>query len=140
MENKEKNILIIAGEPSGDMRAAELLKELKNLSTDFRLWGIGGDLMESEGVELIEHTKELSIVGVWEAIKEYPKIRAQYKKCTENILKRKPSCAILVDYPGFNLQIAKFLHKNNIPVIYYVIPQVWAWGQRRVRGFIFEYA
>lgn len=128
------NILIIAGEPSGDMRAGELLKELKSLLPGVSFWGIGGDCMKRKGVDLIEHVSNLSIVGVWEAIRNLGKIRRQYKNLTDSIQKRKPAMAILVDYPGFNLKIAGFLHRMNIPVIYYIIPQVWAWGEGRIRS------
>ena len=132
MNTSHNNILIITGEPSGDMRGAELLKELKPLVSNISFWGIGGDRLEAEGLELIEHVRNLSIVGVWEALKSIGTIRSQYKKCVENICRRKPTAVILVDYPGFNLRIAKYLHKHNIPVIYYIIPQVWAWGEGRV--------
>ncbi|MDP8299929.1 MAG: lipid-A-disaccharide synthase [Candidatus Tantalella remota] len=128
-----KNILIIAGEPSGDMRAAELVKELTKMMPDARFWGVGGDLSEAEDVELVEHIRNLSIIGIWEAIKKLPKIHTQYKALTENVLKRKPDLAILVDYPGFNLKMARFLSGQSIPVVYYIIPQVWAWGAGRVK-------
>jgi lipid-A-disaccharide synthase len=128
-----KNILIVAGEPSGDIRAGELLKELNKLLPDSNFWGIGGDLMASEGVELTEHIRNLSLVGVWEIVLNLKKIFSQYKQLTKNIIKRKPDMAILVDYPGFNLKIARFLHKQKIPVVYYVIPQVWVWGKNRVK-------
>jgi lipid-A-disaccharide synthase len=128
------NILIIAGEPSGDIRGGELLSELKGLLPETSFWGIGGDRMKDEGVELIEHVQNLSIVGVWEAIKDLSRIREQYKQVAENVKKRKPSLAILIDYPGFNLKIASFLHREKIPVVYYIIPQVWAWGQSRVKS------
>ncbi|MFQ5952344.1 MAG: lipid-A-disaccharide synthase [Candidatus Omnitrophota bacterium] len=127
------NILIIAGEPSGDIRAGELIRELKKLLSGVSFWGIGAGRMEQEGVELIEHVSKLSIVGVWEAIKSLSKIREQYKNVTEEVLKRKPALAILVDYPGFNLKIASFLHKLDIPVVYYIIPQIWAWGGGRIK-------
>ncbi len=127
------NILIVAGEPSGDMRAGELLKDLTDSLPGVSFWGIGGDNMLEKGVELIEHVRDLSVAGVWEAIKNYPKIRAQYRNCVENIRQKRPIAAILIDYPGFNLRLAKYLHKENIPVIYYVIPQVWAWGRNRIK-------
>ena len=130
----EKNILIVAGEPSGDTRAGELLAELKEMLPGARFWGIGGDLMRSEGVELVEHISALSIVGVWEVVKNLSKINKQYNDLVSEIRKRKPSLAVLVDYPGFNLRLASFLHKEGIPVIYYVIPQVWAWGGHRVKA------
>ncbi|MBU0570423.1 MAG: lipid-A-disaccharide synthase [Candidatus Omnitrophica bacterium] len=133
MNITRNNILIISGEPSGDARGAELLRELKPLACDMSFWGIGGDRLRDEGLELIEHVKNLSIVGVWEALTRIGTIRSQYKKCVENIRRRKPVAAILVDYPGFNLRIAKYLSEQSIPVIYYIIPQVWAWGRGRVR-------
>jgi len=128
-----KNILIVAGEPSGDIRAGELLKELNKIMPGCSFWGIGGDMMEAQGVELTEHIRNLSLVGIWEIVLNLKKIFTQYKKLTKNILKRKPDMAILIDYPGFNLKIARFLHKQKIPVVYYVIPQVWAWGKNRVK-------
>ncbi len=127
------NILIITGEPSGDMRGGELLKELKKLAPETSFWGIGGDHMEDEGMELIENVRDLSIIGVWEIFSKLPKIHAQYRNVIQNTLKRKPALAILIDYPGFNLKLAKFLHSQNIPVIYYIIPQVWAWGSWRIK-------
>ncbi len=130
----KKNILIIAGEPSGDMRGGEVLGELKKLLPDVSFWGIGGDRMEREGVELIEHVRKLSIVGVWEAVKKLSIIREQYRNVIDNVRKRKPTLAILVDYPGFNLKLARFLHRSNIPVVYYIVPQVWAWGSWRIRS------
>lgn len=129
---KKGNILIIAGEPSGDIRGGELLKELKQIRKDLYFWGIGGDSMQNEGVELVGHVRDFSIVGFTEVIKKLPLIAKQYKKIERLILERKPSAAILIDYPGFNLKIAKLLHKHNIPVIYYIIPQVWAWGKGRI--------
>ncbi|MCK4852161.1 MAG: lipid-A-disaccharide synthase [Candidatus Omnitrophica bacterium] len=133
MKNSPENILIIAGEPSGDMRGGELIKELNRYLPDASFWGIGGDHMLEQGVELIEHIRELSIIGVWEAVKNHSRTKAQYAKCVENIRKRKPLAAILIDYPGFNLAIAKHLHAKGIRVIYYIIPQVWAWGRGRTR-------
>jgi len=128
-----KNILIISGEPSGDMRGGELAKELKKLLPETSLWGIGGDSMAGVGVALSEHIRDFSFVGAWEVLCNLSKIREQYKNLTKLIIKNKPFAAILIDYPGFNLRIARFLRENKIPVIYYIIPQVWAWGAHRVR-------
>lgn len=128
-----KNVLIIAGEPSGDARSSELLKELKKLLPDISFWGVGGDLMAREGVDLIAHIRDFCVMGVWEAVKSLGRIRSQLAHITGEIKARKPSFAILVDYPGFNLKIAHFLKSQNIPVVYYVVPQVWAWGEWRVK-------
>ncbi|MBD3296265.1 MAG: lipid-A-disaccharide synthase [Candidatus Omnitrophica bacterium] len=129
----KKNILIIAGEHSGDQRAGEMVKELRSLMPDLDLWGIGGDLMRDNGVELIEHVRNLSLVGIWDVIKNIFTIKEQFAKVMEEVDRRQPSMAILVDYPGFNLRIAERLHKKGIPVVYYIIPQIWAWGMNRVR-------
>ncbi|MGD2278524.1 MAG: lipid-A-disaccharide synthase [Candidatus Omnitrophota bacterium] len=129
----KKNILIIAGEPSGDIRAGELIKELKKFLPEVHFWGIGGDRMEAEGVELIKHVRHFSIIGVWEAIKKLPQIHRQFKDVVKNARERKPFLAVLVDYPGFNLKLAAFLHGEKIPVIYYIIPQIWAWGGGRIK-------
>ena len=89
--------------------------------------------MSSAGVELIEHIRDLSIVGITEIVKHLPKIRRQYLNCVRQINENRPDALILVDYPGFNLKLAKYAHSLGIPVIYYIIPQVWAWGTGRVK-------
>ncbi|MBD3380347.1 MAG: lipid-A-disaccharide synthase [Candidatus Omnitrophica bacterium] len=128
----EKNILIIAGEPSGDLHASKLAGELKSLLPETTLWGVGGDKMASRGVELVEHIKNFSMVGVWEVILKLAVIRKQFAHILSEVDARRPSLAILVDYPGFNLKIARELKKKGIPVAYYIIPQVWAWGKGRI--------
>ncbi|MBF0493703.1 MAG: lipid-A-disaccharide synthase [Candidatus Omnitrophica bacterium] len=132
--NKISNIFISAGEPSGDVRGGELLAKLKKSLPNTKFWGIGGDAMSLEGARLIEHIKNLSLVGVWEVIINLHKIRSQFKNCANSIKKNKPALAILIDYPGFNLRLAKYLHEEHIPVVYYIIPQVWAWGEHRTRA------
>jgi len=129
----DKNILIITGEPSGDMRAGELLKELRPMMPGVRFWGIGGAHMRKQGAELTEDISNLSIVGAWEAVVKLPLVRRQYRDVAAHVREKKPMLAVLIDYPGFNLRVARFLHKENIPVVYYVIPQVWAWGRERVK-------
>lgn len=128
-----KNILIIAGEPSGDIRAGELLRELKDLEGGAHFWGIGGDSLAGEGMELVEHIRDHSMVGVVEIVSKLPKIFSQINNIKKEIEKRKPDFAILVDYPGFNLKIARILKKNKVPVVYYIVPQVWAWGEHRIK-------
>jgi len=129
----KNNILIIAGEPSGEIRGSELIRELKKLLPEASFWGIGGDNMEKLGVELIGHIRDFSIVGIWGVIKNLGKIRKQFRAVTSEAEKRGPSLAILIDYPGFNLRLAEILTNKGIPVVYYVIPQVWAWGAHRVK-------
>ena len=115
------------------MRGAEIVSEIKKLAPDADLWGIGGDNMQREGVELTDHVKNLSFMGLMGVIKNLGKIRKQFKSITTEAKKRKPDLAILIDYPGFNLRVAKALHKMNIPVVYYIIPQVWVWHESRVK-------
>lgn len=128
-----KNILILTGEASGDARASEMLFHLKEELPGISFWGFGGDLLKEQGVELIEHIKNLSIVGVWEAVVKLPVIFQQIRQLKKEVRRRRPFMAILIDYPGMNLKIARFLKKEKIPVVYYVLPQVWAWGGWRIR-------
>jgi lipid-A-disaccharide synthase len=102
------------------------------LRPDIDLFGLGGDRMKASGVSLLYHTNQLSILGFWEVLKHLPFIREVENKLLEEIDTRKPSLAILIDYPGFNLRLAKKLRERKIPVMYYVSPQVWAWGKGRI--------
>ena len=124
---------IIAGEASGDLHGANLIKEIKKLDSNaaFRCWG--GDLMEEEGVEIVKHYKDLAFMGFLEVIKNIRTILGNMKFCKKDILDYKPDAVIFIDYPGFNLRIAEFVHQNKIPTLYYVSPQVWAWKSSRVK-------
>ncbi len=126
-------ILIIAGEVSGDTHGAALLRELKTLNGDIHAFGIGGDILEAEGMENIFHIRDMAFMGIGEVIRHLPFIRKVHQTIIGRTAKEKPDCAILVDYPGFNLRLAKSLDRLNIPVIYYISPQLWAWGRRRVK-------
>jgi lipid-A-disaccharide synthase len=128
-----KKFFIISGEVSGDKHASHLVRALKNeYSNDLQIMGIGGDSLANEGVELIEHIKNISFLGLWEVVKNIKTIKKILNKTKEKILEFLPDAVILVDYPGFNLKIAEFAKKNHIKVIYYICPQIWAWGQNRV--------
>lgn len=124
---------IIAGEASGDLHGSNLIKELKkkDATADIRCWG--GDKMEAAGATLVKHYKELAFMGFLEVIKNLRTILKNIKICKEDILQYKPTVLILIDYPGFNLRIAKWAKENNIKVIYYISPQVWAWKENRVK-------
>ena len=127
-----QSILIVAGESSGDNVGGLLCAEIKILRPELELFGLGGDRMDTSGVSLLYHTNQLSILGFWEVLKHLPFIREVERKLLEEIDRRKPSLAILIDYPGFNLRLAKKLKKRGIAVMYYVSPQVWAWGKGRI--------
>jgi len=123
---------IIAGEASGDLHGSNLMKELNLLdpNADFRYWG--GDLMQAQSGVLVKHYKDLAFMGFLEVVANLSTIIKNLKFCKDDILKYKPDVVILIDYPGFNLRIANFLKTQNIKVIYYISPQVWAWKQSRV--------
>jgi lipid-A-disaccharide synthase len=123
---------IIAGEASGDLHASNLMKALKSLDSQatFRCWG--GEKMEAVGGHLAEHYKNTAFMGFIEVIKNLRTILGFIKKCKADILAEKPDVIILVDYPGFNLRIAKWAHKQGFKIVYYITPQVWAWHQSRV--------
>lgn len=124
---------ISAGEHSGDLHASNLMKELKKCDTaaEFRCWG--GDLMQAEGAVLVKHIRDISFMGFSEVIMNIRTIMANFKLCRADILAWKPDVLILVDYPGFNLRMAEFAHKQGIRVFFYISPQVWAWKKGRVK-------
>lgn len=128
----KKTILITAGETSGDIHAANLIRNLKKIYPGVRFVGIGGNRMEEEGVELLERMERLSIIGIAEIFPKLGLIIRTYKKIIRRAQKEKPDLVILVDYPGFNLTLAKKLKKMGVKVIYYITPQVWAWGKSRI--------
>ena len=124
---------IIAGEASGDLHGSNLIKELKkfDVTADVRCWG--GDLMEKAGGHLVKHYRDLAFMGFAEVVKNLGTILKNLKFCKEDILNFKPDALILIDYPGFNLRIAKWAKQQAIKVIYYISPQVWAWKENRVK-------
>ncbi len=124
---------IIAGEASGDLHGSNLIAALKmkDTSADIRCWG--GDKMQATGATLVKHYKELAFMGFTEVIKNLGTIFKNLKFCKEDILQYHPDALILVDYPGFNLRIAKWAKLQGFKVIYYISPQVWAWKENRVK-------
>lgn len=129
-----KRILIAAGEVSGDRHAAHLVAALKQRAPEWEFVGIGGDQMHDAGVELLHHISQLAFLGFVEIIKHIPFIRRVFGDIKDEI-RRGIDAAILVDYPGFNLRLARMLKKEGIPVIYYICPQMWAWGEKRIEKF-----
>jgi len=128
-----KNIFISAGEASGDIHATNLIKDLKKLSPDLAFSGIGGKRMEEAGVNIIERMDKFSIIGVWEAIINLGHVHRIYNKIMKQLKAKKPDVAILIDYPGFNLTLAKALKRIGVKkVVYYITPQVWVWGAFRI--------
>lgn len=123
---------IIAGEASGDLHGSNLMKALKQKdpNAEFRFWG--GDLMKEQGGTLVKHYRDLAFMGFLEVAMNLKTILTNIKFCKDDIKNNKPDVLILVDYPGFNLRIAKFAKELGIKVIYYISPQLWAWKEGRV--------
>ena len=126
-------LMIIAGETSGDLHGGQLVRELKALDPGLEIFGIGGDRMRAEGMELFYHVSELSFMGLAEVIGHLPFIRSVMRKLETELYARKPDAVVLIDYPGFNLRFARKVKKAGIPVVYFISPKVWAWGRGRVR-------
>ena len=123
---------IIAGEASGDLHGSNLVKGLleKDPSAQIRAWG--GELMRQAGAEVVKDYRENSIMGFVEVVANIGKILGNMKECCKDILAFNPDVVILIDYPGFNMKIAKFAKKHGLKVFYYIAPKVWAWKERRV--------
>ena len=130
---KKDKFLIIAGEPSGDRHAALLVEQLKTNFPCLEVFGIGGEEMATAGVQILYRMEQLAFLGLAEVFRHLPFIRQVYNSLLHWIKSEKPQAVILVDYPGFNLRFARMVKKSGIPVIYYICPQLWAWGQHRVR-------
>ena len=128
-----KSVLIIAGEASGDLHGAALIKELKKPDSHLNFDGIGGNKMKSNDMELIYHSDRMSFLGFVEVVKHLPFIRKVQKELLDEVKIRKTKFAILIDYPGFNISIAKKLKALGVETFYYISPQVWAWGKGRVK-------
>jgi lipid-A-disaccharide synthase len=125
---------IIAGEASGDLHGSNLIKELKKLDTAASLRCWGGDLMWEAGGQVVKHYKDLAFMGFIEVVANLPTILSNLKWCKEDVQHFGPDVLVLIDYPGFNLRIAKWAKENGIKVVYYISPQVWAWKESRVKG------
>jgi lipid-A-disaccharide synthase len=125
---------IIAGEASGDLYGSNLVKELrlKDSKADIRAWG--GDLMKKQGVDLVKHYKDHNYMGFLEVIRNLGTILKNISFCKQDIKAFSPDALILIDFPGFNMRIAKYFYQYSFPVLYYIAPQVWAWKENRVEA------
>lgn len=127
---------LIAGEASGDLHASNLMQSLKNRDPKAEFRFFGGDLMQSEGGTLVKHYREMAFMGIIPVIMNIRTISRNLSFCKSDIKSYKPDAVILIDYPGFNLKIAKYVKKSlGIPVYYYISPKVWAWKEYRVKQF-----
>ncbi len=133
MSDTRQKILIVAGEESGDMRAAPLVRAIKHYAPGTQFIGIAGDRCRQEGVDTFTDIRDLAVIGFVEVIKNFSRLKKVFDLTVQKAREEKPDLAILVDYPGFNLRLAAELKKLNIKVVYYVSPQVWAWKASRVK-------
>ena len=133
MTLKMNKVFIVAGEPSGDIHAAKLVSALKEISPKTKFFGNGGDKMSESGVEIIHHINDLSVMGFIEVIKHLPKLLNILQSTVSSIKNIKPDRIILVDYPGFNLRLAKKIKSLRIPITYFILPQLWAWKESRIK-------
>ena len=125
---------LIAGEPSGDLHASRLMRSLKHRDAEAEFRFFGGDLMAAEGGTLVKHYRELAYMGFIPVLMHLPTILRNMATCKQDIAAWHPDVVILVDYPGFNLDIAKYVKANDIcPVYYYISPKIWAWKEYRIK-------
>ena len=128
-----KRVVIVAGEASADHHGAALVEMLKQLLPETRFCGIGGKELEKAGVHILFHSSEMAVVGLTEAVVRIKTILKAARRLKEVLREKRPDLLILLDYPEFNLYLAKFAKRLNVPVLYYISPQVWAWRKGRVR-------
>jgi lipid-A-disaccharide synthase len=129
----KKSIMILAGDASGDIYGANLVLAIKRLSSDIAFSGLGGPEMEKVGVRIMYQLSAVAVVGMTEIIPRMRYIIRALRELKTRLVVSPPDLLILIDYPGFNLNVAKRAHSLGIPVLYYIPPQVWAWWERRVR-------
>ena len=126
---------IIVGEASGDLHASHLMASLKKEDSQAEFRFIGGDLMQAVGGTLVKHYREMAYMGFVPVLLHLRTIFANMAYCKRDIVEWKPDALILVDYPGFNLDIAKYIHSTtNIPIYYYISPKIWAWKEWRIKA------
>jgi len=126
-------LAVVAGEASGDLHASEVIHELKQLVPGLSMFGIGGDRLAAEGVELLHHAREMGIVGLVNVIRHLPMFRRVFDELIARIAADRPDVVLLVDYPDFNLRVAKKCRELGLRVVYYISPQLWAWRRGRVK-------
>ncbi len=123
---------IVSGEASGDLHGANLVKSIKKIAPKSTFVGWGGDLMQEQGVLIKKHYKDLAFMGFLEVVKNIRTIFKNIKLCKQQIIEEQPDAIIFIDYPGFNLRMAKFAKKEKFKTLYYISPTIWAWKENRI--------
>jgi lipid-A-disaccharide synthase len=127
-----EKLMVVAGERSGDLHASRIIASLRKLSPSIEVFGVGGERMLRSGAEILTDMTGLAVVGLAEVVRKYFAFRRLFHSLLEVARERRPDAVLLVDYPGFNLRLAPAMKSLGIRVVYFVSPQVWAWGENRV--------
>jgi lipid-A-disaccharide synthase len=130
--NPKLSFLISAGEASGETYGAQIISAIRAIAPEAEFFGLGGDLMREAGCDLVVEARDVAVVGLVEVVSHLPRIYGEFQKLLRAVDERRPTAAILIDFPDFNFRLARKLHARGIPVFYYVSPQLWAWRQGRV--------
>lgn len=128
-----RSVMVLAGEVSGDMHVAGVIRELKKLDPSLSFWGMAGDQCADAGMDILYHTDDMAVMGLAEVLKKYSFFKRAFKRMLQELDRRKPDAVIMVDYPGFNLRFAKKIKAKPVKKIYYISPQVWAWKKARIK-------
>jgi lipid-A-disaccharide synthase len=130
---KSKKILLVAGEVSGDLHGSHLMKAIQRIDPDIQFFGVGGEGLERAGMKLLYHSQSLSVVGITEVFLKLRTILKALRGLKKSLDRERPDLVILIDFPDFNLRLAKMAHRRGIPILYYIGPQVWAWRPKRIK-------
>jgi lipid-A-disaccharide synthase len=132
-KTKAKKVLIVTGEASGDLHASHLVKEMLTLEPDVYCYGMGGEKLRAAGTHIVFDIAQLAVMGITEVIRHFGQIYRVFTTLKGLLKNDRPDLIILVDYPDFNLRLAKVAHKYGVPVLYYISPQIWAWRINRIK-------
>jgi lipid-A-disaccharide synthase len=127
-----RTLLVLTGEPSGDLAAGRLVSELRAIDQEVRVVAVGGEALRAQGAEILCDIRELGAMGFVEVLRQIPRLSRLEKTLQEFLDRERPAAIVPVDYPGFNLRVARAAKVRGIPVVYYIAPQVWAWGKGRL--------
>jgi lipid-A-disaccharide synthase len=130
---KSKKVMMVTGEASGDLHGAHLMETIHRVDPNIQFFGMGGEALKRAGMNLLYHNQSLSVVGITEVLLKLGSIRNALRGLKRSLEIERPDLVILIDFPDFNLRLAKFVHERGIPVFYYISPQVWAWRPGRVK-------
>src|SRR4030043_2277940 len=131
---KSKKIMLVAGEVSGDLHGAHFVGPIREIDPEIRFFGVGGEGLEKRGMKLLHHVHSLSVVGISEAFRKLRTALTALQELKEAMEQERPDLVILIDYPEFNLRLARIARQKRIPVLYYISPQIWAWRPGRVKS------